>query len=65
VNLALNDTDGTLVDAGLAELLYISLDKSLAAVDSQGLGETVAAHRNDSNLNFRYVLHIRINNLKK
>ena len=60
VDFALHDADGTLVDVGIAVLFYILCDESLAPVDGQGLGETVAAHRNDSDFHLWNVIHFLI-----
>lgn len=58
MNLALHDTDRTLVDVGSTELLYILGNDCLTAVNCKRLRKTVAAYSDDSNLNFRYILHV-------
>ena len=59
VDLALHDADGALVDILSAILFSILGDNGLAAVNGQRLGETVAAHGHDTNLDYRYIIHIR------
>jgi hypothetical protein len=60
VYFALNDTNGTLIDVGVAILLNILGDDGLAAVDSQRLGEAVAADGYYSDFDYWNIVHNKI-----
>lgn len=57
MNFTFHDTYGTLIYIPLAVFLLISLNKRTYTIQGQTFRETIPRHRNDTNFNFRNVLH--------
>ena len=57
MNFAFHDTDGALIDISLTVFFLISLNKRTYTIHGQTFRETIPRHRNDTNFNFRNVLH--------
>ena len=57
VDLALHDTYGALINFGSTELLCVSVDQCLSAVDRKGFREAVTADGNNADLDLGNVVH--------